>query len=899
MRQKFQLFLVVIFSTISLGLMAQNTVSGKITDAETGTALIGANVVIQGTSTGTITDLDGNFSLSSSQAFPWNLDISYTGYTDQNIAVANTTSNLNISLASGILFDESVVVSASRRAEKVQNAPSSVSVIGAKQISQTAVTEPLDLMRNTAGVKVNQQSAGRFTIDLRGQSQTFFNSGLYVAKDYKPLTNPGNGTFFSSEQPLNPLDIEKVEVVRGPGSALYGPGVLSGVVHFLSKSPFKHPGTSIEVGAGTLNAYNGAVRHAGANDKGTFGYKINANYQYSDEWDYDIYNDPDLERVLGRMRGIDQIASVETGEILIDNIQEDGLQDYFEKFSVDAALHFRKPSSNDHFVLSGGYTQADALFLTTNNIGVNRPQNKFVQARGSLGNTFASLSWTNSSTTGAKKNNMSAFYRATDRNDAGQRVIATTQGQEYGFIEAQIQHRLLLEKLSNTEIVFGGEARLLDVNGVIYGRNTGNTPYNLFGGYAQSKTALSDKLDMVLALRYDYYEVLSESSIAPRVAFVYKPTENGSFRLSYNQAYSTPSALNFYIDLNLGPVSDDMGNILAWERLIGNAYEQHTYGNPMVDWGGNAGAIGNSGLSLAHADALATAAAAAGLTINTSSVSSSTDLSGNIVASNGSASSLRDAETLKLQKNSVYEIGYTGKIGNKLKATIDFYYSDIENASAVNTGYGRFISNAGLANDVKAAAAGLGLGQADLDNLNVAVDNLFAGSLVGAVLSDEVQGDETLGAGRGGNPFVPRQYFSASAIDYLGYDIQLIYPASDALEISLNYSGLSETEFVDERGARYLLNTPQNKLRGGFNYSVDKWSANIAFQYNEGFEILNGTYSGLVDDRFTVDLGAGYQFNDKLSLVLTANNIFNQKYQAFPGAIKVGSQVLGKIRYQF
>ena len=61
--------------------------------------------------------------------------------------------------------------------------------------------------------------------------------------DYRSLVGPGIGTFQSDQSGISRIDLERIEVVRGPGSALYGPGVTSGVIHFITKNPIDHPGT--------------------------------------------------------------------------------------------------------------------------------------------------------------------------------------------------------------------------------------------------------------------------------------------------------------------------------------------------------------------------------------------------------------------------------------------------------------------------------------------------------------------------------------------------------------------------------------------------------------------------------------------------------------------------------
>lgn len=93
--------LTVLFIALgSLLVQAQTTVSGVVTDAELGDPLIGANLIIQGTSVGTSTDLDGNFSITSDTPLPWTLEVSYTGFANQIIQVTTAQSGMSIALAS-------------------------------------------------------------------------------------------------------------------------------------------------------------------------------------------------------------------------------------------------------------------------------------------------------------------------------------------------------------------------------------------------------------------------------------------------------------------------------------------------------------------------------------------------------------------------------------------------------------------------------------------------------------------------------------------------------------------------------------------------------------------------------------------------------------------------------
>ena len=97
------------------------TVKGKVTDGVD--ELYGVNVIIQGTTTGVITDDDGNFTISSEKDFPWTLEISSLGFEAQTYQVKSENQVIQLSLSTGEALDE-VVISGSRKAEKAINAAS-------------------------------------------------------------------------------------------------------------------------------------------------------------------------------------------------------------------------------------------------------------------------------------------------------------------------------------------------------------------------------------------------------------------------------------------------------------------------------------------------------------------------------------------------------------------------------------------------------------------------------------------------------------------------------------------------------------------------------------------------------------------------------------------------------
>ena len=129
---------------------------------------------------------------------------------------------------------DEVIITASRRAEKITESPASVSVISAKSLeAQPTEVESLNLIKNIQGVRLINNGVAKINVALRGQALVNEAQTL-VLKDYRSMHNAHPNIIDNERMGVISLDIERIEVVRGPSGALWGPGVNAGVVHFLT-----------------------------------------------------------------------------------------------------------------------------------------------------------------------------------------------------------------------------------------------------------------------------------------------------------------------------------------------------------------------------------------------------------------------------------------------------------------------------------------------------------------------------------------------------------------------------------------------------------------------------------------------------------------------------------------
>ena len=545
---------VILFGSV----YSQTQVSGSVMDADNMEPIPGVNVIIDGTNIGTVTDFDGNFVINTSQDAPLTLVISYVGYSAQRVGVTSSGQDINVSLSAGQNLEE-VIISASRRAQKITEAPASVSVISAREIENSAqVAEPSRILVSVPGVQIQQQTANSLNIEMRAGSGVFGTS-TYVMRDNRGLITPAAQTFFSFQQGLSNLDLASVEVVRGAAGVLYGPGVTSGVVHFRSKSPIDFTGNSASFWGGELNTFGSEFRIARANDNKTFGWKINARYNSGDDFTYD----EDEASLAGRVGGInsvirqpvikdmmvDPLAS-QNGSVLYDFTGGNALIDNFSNFAFDTNLEWR-PSDYTNYQVSAGMTNGGGLFFQDLGIAYADGSTYWGQVQATMGNWYAQAFVDYND--GGGTDNPTFLY------GTGLRQVA-----ERTTVEAQIQYNFDMPWLFDSEWTLGYDYRDTDSNSdyTLWGRNEDTDDYITNGFYGQGTLTMSEKVDLVVAGRYDQASFISAGEFAPRAALVYKASDKTTWRLAYNKALSGPSALQMYIDF---PVNVPAPGVLdAW-----------------------------------------------------------------------------------------------------------------------------------------------------------------------------------------------------------------------------------------------------------------------------------------------------------------------------------------------
>ena len=290
--KRFLSMFAVLFSTI---IFAQTTVTGSVSD-ENNNPIPGANVVA-GSTTGTVADFDGNFSLSVDQMPPFSITVSSVGFDSVTLNVTASNLNFNVQLTESQNLLDEIVVSASRIAERLFDSPVTIEKFDYKDIAQSTGADFYSSLEGLKGVQINSGGLFLQQVNTRGFS-TVYNNGFVQLVDGMNNEAPGLGFSAGNLLGIHELDIQSVELMPGASSALYGANATKGILFMNSKSPFdfqgvsatyKHGLTSQEA-AGENTYYDFAFRAANKfSDK--FAAKITVSYQEGEDWHAVDYRD--------------------------------------------------------------------------------------------------------------------------------------------------------------------------------------------------------------------------------------------------------------------------------------------------------------------------------------------------------------------------------------------------------------------------------------------------------------------------------------------------------------------------------------------------------------------------------------------------------------------------------
>lgn len=918
--------------------LAQNTgtVSGTVYDVADGSPLPGTNVFVPALGIGTVAGSLGEYTLTLS-AGSHTIVFSFTGYRNVEMAVtveAGLDHTVDASLTPGIELDP-IQITAGRRAEKALDAPASIDVVAGRDIELETAPSPVRTLRNVTSVDMAQTGIDRHEVVLRGFNNAFSGSA-YVLTDYRQANVASLGVNVHSILPATSVDLERVEIVRGPGSALYGPGVMHGVIHYITKDPFTYPGATFSVRTGQQSLLDFQGRVAGVISDNV-GLKVTG--AYTSATDFALENcSPELLEARRFSECPDPLDAIQ--------IAVDGLRDTaFRKLNVNSSAEFRF-GSNSSLIANVGHSQITATLLS--GIGT-------VQGDG-FGYTYGQVRFQSGG----------FFTQAyVNQNDAGKSFV-------YGGDDVKDRSRLFnwqaqydLQLANGREqITVGVDAEMTrpDTDGTILGRNENSDDSNEYGAYAQALTKLSDKLELTVAARADYNDVFNKLQFSPRAGLVFKPAPASSFRVTYNRAFSSPGTNSNFLDIIAGEIpgvglirARGLSEGFTWNRdpafalvgaptdLVATSIIPGLIGTdvPVGLPTGDVYAALHHAIAQIPIDQLVELLRAAGIQISAPVAGVLVDAlspdqtpvqgfsPGTMGLLNLSSFSvdthvddLDPVDPLRQTVSQTFEVGYRGIIEDRVLLAVDGYYTQAKDfigplsmktpfvfvpslvqdlTRDITTG---ITNNAWLAGTLQAFGLTPEAVATLLVQMGVQANGIPSPTTPVAV----VQPNENH-AGVGNAPELMLTYGNFGEVDFYGVDASVHVIASENLSMFGNMSWVSDNFFnymelgESSEDVELSLNVPKVKFKFGGSYVHSSGvTVSTSARFTQGFPVRSGAYIGEVEDYFLVDLGVRYSFGGQmsgLSADIGVSNILNNVHREFIGAPKVGRVAIGRLTYSF
>jgi outer membrane receptor for ferrienterochelin and colicins len=896
----------------SPALAQAGAITGRVTSAETAAPIASASVEVRTEAgqvlTGTLSNAEGVYRIANVAPGTYTVtarSIGFRAATNENVTVAaGETVNLSFQLAPGAVELNPIVVSASRRVERALDAPARVEVVGQQAIEERPAVTPVDHIRALPGVDIATHGVQSANVVARGFNN-IFSGALYMLTDHRLAGVPSLRVNLMHLIPSNNEDIERIEVVLGPGSALYGPNTADGVMHILTRSPLTEQRTVVSLAGGERSIVNGSFRtshRVGDN----FGIKLSGEYLRGEEWQF-----TDSVEVRERERALPENPNTRIG-----------LRDFsIERWAGEARADWRITPDMTAIFSVGRTTAVQGIELT--GIGAAQVDNwayTYYQARANWRRLFGQV----------YLNQSDAGNTFTLRD--GLPIIDESQ-----LLVAQLQHGFSLGERQNLTYGVDYLHTMPDTRGTIHGRWEDDDETRELGGYLQSETTLHPRLDLVLAGRLDNNDRLPDNVFSPRAALVFKPLENQTFRLTFNRAFSTPRSLDLFLDIGAGPFPDprlaQFGPIRGYgARGMGSGGHGFTFSGTdpnlrmrspfAVLAGGDPAALQpiSTPVMWQTAVGLMHATGAFGqpgtpqadgtrdfLLANTPTDAQVGQLAWEPWITPMTFTPLQDYHLeippLRQSNTETIELGYKGILGNRLLLAADVWYSERNNfVSALRPTTPLVALNAA---EIVPHLMARGMTQEQA----VAIAEGMQGIPLGVLVTEDVSTTP-------GRADIMATYRNFGRITYWGSDIAAQFLLTDRVTLGANASFVDKDHFVTE-GQVIALNAPRTKLAASAGYRDRNlgFNSEVRVRYNAEFPVLSAPFEAgrcidhpsrvgddpCVPSNTLVDLTAGYRIprTRGTSVQLMVQNVFDTGYRSFPGVPEIGRMAILRLRQEF
>jgi outer membrane receptor for ferrienterochelin and colicin len=401
---------------------------------------------------------------------------------------------------------EETVVTASRAAQSPLDAPNSTSIITEQDIRLSGITKVPELLRRLAGVDIMEVTGAQTEVSLRGFNQRLSNKVLVLVDGRSVYIDLLGATLWAAVS-ISVEDIERIEVVRGPGSALYGADAFNGVINIITKAPGTG-GSGFNAGYGEMNNAHATIWTHGRD--GDTAYRLSAGYEYMPRWSREVPPGYQVQTAVA-----DQNMSMEgvriDGKVTHDLGRDTtvGVQGGF----LDGTFEILGEGPITDQIISGNVTDA-TVFLNS----------KHVELR---------AFW-----------NHNAGTNSNDAASYGQSLLPANFVNDTVDGEAQYIDRFETGKGIAHDLHVGAEYRLKEVR---WSYQIQDETENHFGLFLHDEVKLGDRAAVIGDYRADYVPYLNNIVQSPRGSFLFHPSKLSTIRALVGTAFRTPTFLESYV----------------------------------------------------------------------------------------------------------------------------------------------------------------------------------------------------------------------------------------------------------------------------------------------------------------------------------------------------------------
>ena len=477
----------------------QNNQQFQVIDEETKEALIGATVQITELDLGTITNLGGNASLSNIPDGTYEIVVQYVGYERYSNTISiPTASAIIIALEPDVEALEEVIVSITRTGRTIDEVPTRVEIIDEEELVEKAVMNSANigmLLKESTGIQMQQTSAasGNKSIRIQGLDGRH----TQIVKDGFPLFGGFSGGLSIMQIP--PLDLQRVEVIKGSSSTLYGGGAIAGLVNLVTRKPSEE--RVFDLMLDQTSALRTTANVFYSEQKGKLGWSLYSSGNYQKV--YDVNNDDFSE--------IPKTKAITINPSLFLQIKDKTKL----RLSVNSA--FENRIGGDVQVVNGTFGPNHTYFEDNSSARVSYQLSLDHRLGDSKKLTF--------------KNSIAYFDRSIDIPNYSFEGSQTASFSEvsYAYIK------------EDSEWVLGGNLYTDNFDETTQGlTNQRDYSNSTIGAFSQYNKDLSNKIVGEAGLRIDHNSEFG-TFFLPRVSFLFKLNENLSSRLGGAYGYKTPT----------------------------------------------------------------------------------------------------------------------------------------------------------------------------------------------------------------------------------------------------------------------------------------------------------------------------------------------------------------------